>query len=182
MALQDRTELEQLIGTNIATNNSKQITAKDMREVLEALSESKYNIKSDNLKEVKYEGDITLQDKLAGLFREVIKRGSFSGLDIGGHQVSDTLIVDPDDVIVDTATVTGTAKNDTIVRVTFKPEAGDITLKAVIPIFHFTGSNGDASNDVGYPVIKIISSNELHVAMGEFRGQVQSLKVEFILI
>lgn len=182
MPIQGRNDLEQLTGTNLPTNNSKQITAEKHREVVKALIDSKFNIKDDELKELIYEGEQTLQDKLAGLFREVIKRGHFSGLDPGGVNVGGTFNTSG---IVDSATVTGTVGNDDVlVRVEFTEEAGNITEKVVIPVIHYegTGNSWDASNDIGCPVMRIISSTKLDIAFTEFRGLTQNLKVEFIIL
>lgn len=176
MALKGRLDLNNLTGTNLPTNNSKQITAAKHREVVEALVESNFNLKDDELALLKFDAQQTLKEKLAGLFRDVIKRGSFYDLNIGFGSVGDTLNAEG---IVSTATITTVSGPDTQVRVVFSES---IENKVVIPVVHFTGSSFNSSNDLACPVIKIISSTQIDIGFREINSNSQSLKVEFIIL
>lgn len=176
MALKGRSELENLTGTNLASNNSKQITATKHRKVVESLIESKFNLKEDTLKQLNYEAGKTLEQYLGGLLREVIKRGSFYGLDVGGGSIGSTYSTNG---IVSNAICTATSGKDTLVRVNFSES---IENKVVIPIVHFQSPDYNVNNDICCPVMKVINSTKIDIGFREVSGGTQNLKIEFIVM
>lgn len=76
-----RTDLQQIIDSNVYDNNNKEILASMMRTVLEALMNSDFNKDDDQLQNLKYDSTKTLAQQFALL--PIIKKAKIGPFNVG---------------------------------------------------------------------------------------------------
>ena len=112
-----RQQLEQLIINNLPDNNNKEISAQLLREVLEAINDSKFHLDEDFLQNQFYQLNQTLQQRLQGLpIEQFAKLGTY---DFGGSGIDAMPVMEDPDNIIESATRTKQGNRVLFIDVTF---------------------------------------------------------------
>jgi hypothetical protein len=178
MAQKSRTGIDKSISDNIYDNTQKEIRAEMVREVLEDVRDSFFNLIDDRLASVKFNNDMTLQQYLDTIAGSVPKFGTVLNIDIGGGSGSSGALTVDNGIILN-ASVLQRSGSDTEIEINFKES---IEGKRIIPVFKTRSLNYNANNDVGSPVVFFVSNTRIKVGLREVSSEAQSLDLEIIVI
>ena len=137
-----RQQLEQLIINNLPDNNNKEISAQLLREVLEALNDSKFHLDEDLLQNQLYQLNQILQQRLQGVpIEQVAKIGTY---DFGGSGTEPVPVMEDPDNIIESVTKTKQGDRVVFIDVTFNLltiSGREIRILGIIPQGQSTESN-----------------------------------------
>lgn len=181
MGQKGRTDLVSVMGSNIFDNNNKEITAAMVRNMIEDIIDSKFNLVDDELKGATYQiqGDTktTLEQYLNNVIGAIPLHGSTDWFDPGS--TNGNIQTYGDNGIVSSMDYEKLGTHDCLVRVHFFQPHGN--RKFIVN--YFTDSQDyNNQNDLCAPVIFIVSSKQINVAIREVSGNVQKVRLQIIAI
>mgnify|MGYP001371195077 CR=1 FL=1 len=177
MAKKGRNGLEQAVGTNIYDNANKEILASMIRSVLEDYRDSHFNLLDDQLANLKFNSEKTLQQYLNDKIGRIPKYGTFGPVEVG---VDPNQNYNVDGLIKEAKTNTVSNGSDHLIRIEFNESVAN---RRLIPVLTYpSGVDWNQQNDIAYPVIRRIGSTTIDLALREISGGVQSLTIEIIAI
>lgn len=143
MAKETRAQLTQKVLDRVFDNNAKQVTTKNVRDVFNALIESCFNLLDDELKSLKYEGNITLEQAIDSQL--VLLHSKSAIIDVRNQAEGSNVSGDSNASMV-VSSNDGNHDNDLWLEVSFS----DIGTTNYFPILMFesTGSPWHQSNNV----------------------------------
>jgi len=180
MAQKKRTGITSSINSNIYDNGNKEIFAAMVREVLDDVKDSYFNLLDDQLANMKFNNENTLQEYFNKVTGRVPLRGTVENFDVGSTNTGqDTGGFDVDGIISSAYTVKVT-RDDHLIEINFSKSIGN---RFLIPVIRSTaGSYWDDQNDIATPVIIIISTTKIKVAIREISNPTQNISLDIIAI
>lgn len=175
MAQKGRNDITTAINSNIYDNNNKEILAQMVRAVMQDFRDSHFNLKDDELANIKYNSNTTLSQKLDNSANLPPLWGSTDYFDVGSTNGS--IVAFGDNGIVQNMNYIKLTKNDCELTLTLSKSIAN----RKICISMFTNSTDlDANNDICCPVIRIVDSQTVKVALREVSGNEQSIRLELL--
>ena len=160
-----RQEIQQSIDSNVYDNVNKEIQAQMVREVFELFKDSYFNLEEDELANLQYNAQQTLQQRLNGI--PVIKTTKIGAFGFGSTGSVD---IDGDDLFLSASIEQITAQDCVITVNTSESILGKkkwVSLETDAP-----GNNGlNSHNDTTFPVIFESETNQLKISFREINDQ-----------
>ncbi|MAX51597.1 MAG: hypothetical protein CMH22_06415 [Methylophaga sp.] len=176
MAQKGRNGLEQAVGTNIYENANKEILASMIRSVLEDYRDSHFNLLDDQLANLKFNSEKTLQQYLNDVTGSLPKYGSFGPVEVALSESN----YSTSGIISSASTITTSGGADHLIEVNFSESVAN---RRLIPVLTYpSGVDWNQQNDIACPVIRRISSTRINIALREISGGTQKITIEIIAI
>ena len=177
MAQKTRAQLTEIVEQNIYDNTQKEILAEMVREVLKDYRDSHFNLIDDELRNAKYNSTQTLEQYLNTIAGSVPIIGRVLDFNVGIPS-GVTLEVDG---IISSAITKGYSyiSYDSLIEINFSV---NIANKRLIPVITTSSTDFDNQNDTCSPVIRRVSSTQIHLYLRKIAERTQSLDIEIIAI
>ena len=177
MAQKKRTGITSSINSNIYDNGNKEIFAAMVREVLDDVKDSYFNLLDDQLANMKFNNEKTLQQYLNEIAGSKPETGALVGID--GNAASGTYIT-TSGIISSASQITTSGGEDILYEINF---AKSIGTRQLIPVLEYgSGVNWNNQNDFTTPVIRRISPKRINLAIREISRAVQNFDIRIIVI
>ena len=176
MAVKGRNAINQMVGQKIYDNNNKEILASMVREVMADYRDSYFNLIDDKLKDMKYQGNVTLEQHLANVAGGTPIWGSTGFFDPGGNSVQSIPAFNGGSGIVASAEMVKLTFHDA--QIIINLNANYDNRKFMVSIW--TDGNLNINNDVCAPVLRRVNANEIHVGLREVTDEAQSIRLEIL--
>lgn len=153
-----RDQLQELINTRVYTNDNREIAAQFLREVLEALKDSDFNISDDTLENKKYNQQQTLAQYLSNIIGQIRTEATIGAWKI--ENKTDLTVTGSASNIITNADIFDLGGGDAKIVVNFNVNVDD---KSIIPVIATDApfDNGiNLHNDLATPVIRRDSSTQ----------------------
>ncbi len=175
MAQKTRNSLESTVNSKIYDNANKEIIARYVREVLRDYRDSNFNLKDDKLKNVIYEDNMTLEQKLANTANVPPLWGATQYFDVGSQNGN---MNGNNEGIITSTSFNHLTSHDSVITIGFDQS---ISKKKLIVNLVTNDNDLNAQNDICAPIIKYqYSSTQIKVALREVSGGQQSIRIEIM--
>ena len=186
MGRKSRENLTNLVNQNIHDNTQKEILASMVREVLKEYRDSHFNWISDELKKAKYNSTQTLEQYLNAITGSVPRVGRIDDIDVGNHRRPLNITPTEDDQlpsanIIQSAKYSKRSSKICEIEITVISSI-DLNNRTVIPVLRTSRTNYKDQTTLLAPVIRVASSNKLHVGFREIAGKTQSINLEIVVL
>jgi hypothetical protein len=170
-----RTDLQQIIDSNVYDNNNKEILASMMRTVLEALMNSDFNKDDDQLQNLKYDSTKTLAQQFALL--PIIQEATIGPFNVG---VGGSINVSGG-VAVSCTGASGVGGTE--LSIIFPPSLDLLSKKVIITPYVENPTNARLNaNRIFQPIYGFFSATEMRVLVNEINPVFQELYLKIYLI
>ena len=176
MSRKSRQDLAALVGQKVYDNTQKEILAAMVRDVLLDYRDSHFNWISDELKGAMYNSTQTLEQYLNTIAGSVPVYGTILNVDVGDHNLPASL---NSDGIISSASYLDRGNYRCNLEVNFNINIGN---KRLVPVLTTNSSNWKAHGTLLNPVIRRISTTQIHISMREIVSSLQSLNIEIIAL
>lgn len=170
-----RAELTGKIETLIHDNNSKEVTALNVREVLKDFRDSNFNIDDDELRTMKYNSTQTLEEYLNSIVGAVPLWGSTDYFDPSSS--SGNIESYSDNGIVSSNNYLNTSSERSEITVNFSQSIADRKLSISI---HTDRTNVAGESNYTSTVIYRVSSTQIKIGLRELGGYVGKIRFEIL--
>lgn len=170
-----RTELTAKIETLIHDNNSKEVTASNVREVLKDFRDSNFNIDDDELKSMKYNSTQTLETYLNSIIGALPLWGSTNFFDPSSSNGS--IESYSENGIVSSMVYQNPSNERSEITVNFSESIADRKLSISL---HTDVSNVSGESNYTAPVIYRVSSTQIKIGLRESGGHVGKIRLEIL--
>lgn len=175
MAQKDRNNITQAVNQNVYDNTNKEILASMLRDVFNDYRDSFFNLIDDHLKNMLYEEGQTLEQVINASANVPPLWGSTDWFDVGTPD-GDIENYSPKG-IVSSMSYERTGNHDSQITINFSKSI--LNRKLAVNVF-FNGSNYNDNNDVCVPVIRVVSSTQIKVALREVSSNNQKIRLEIL--
>ena len=181
MAQKKRTGITSSINSNIYDNGNKEIFAAMVREVLDDVKDSYFNLLDDQLANMKFNNEKTLQQYLNEIAGSKPETGAVLDVDGNAGATENNPIEFRTDGIISSAyEILTSGGQDILYEINF---AKSIGTRQLIPVLEYgNGVNWNKQNDFTTPVIRRISTTRINLAIREISRAVQNFDIRIIVI
>jgi hypothetical protein len=177
MSQKNRNDLVSAVSTNLHNNSNKEITAASLRDVINDLIESKFNVIDDELKSMKYNSTQSLEQHLSSVVGSVPLWGSTDFFDPSSSTGS--IESYSDSGIVSSMAYQNPSNERSEITVNFSESIADRKLS--ISIYTELGKeNAAGESNYTSPVISRFHSKQIKIGLRELGGYVGKIRLEIL--